>query len=161
VQPDPATGQDERKQIEKTLEELLAACLSSRRTAAQLVPAIAALASPQRTFVLRWVRVVAQSNAELAYQFAAAAPRALGLLGERGTEAWLIAAMDVFDRESVHAARTALRDPARFTPTGTDPAHALRLSDVTRILEMFVCGLSGRVLHVAPGGVPGTDTQTV
>ncbi len=102
------TRQDVRLQIEKLLEELLAACLSSRRTAAQLVPEIAALARPHREFVLHWVRVVAQSNVELAYQFAAAVPRALALLGERGTEAWVIAAMDAFDRESTYAAGAAL-----------------------------------------------------
>jgi len=157
----PASEQLGTRQIEARLEELLEACLSSRRTAAQLVPAIAALASPQRDFVLRWVRVVAQRNAELAYQFAAAVPRALSVLGERGTEAWLIAAMDVLDRESMYAASAALNDLTRFTRNLPEPSHALRLSDVTRVLEMFVCGLAGRTLRVAPDEAPWTDTQTV
>jgi nitric oxide reductase NorD protein len=158
---DAVTGQDERKQIEDILEELLAACLSSRRTAARIVPAIAALARPQQEFVLHWVRVVAQSNAELAYQFAAAVPRALALLGARGTETWLIAVLDVFDREGSYAAGAALKDLARFERSWTEPSRALRLSDVTGVLEMFVCGLAGRALRVVPDEAPWTDTQTV
>jgi nitric oxide reductase NorD protein len=158
---DPQTGQLGSHEVEERLAELLEACLSSRRTAAQLVPAIASLARPQQEFVLHWVRVVAQSSAELAYQFAAAVPRALALLGERGTEAWLIAALDVLDRESIYAARATLKDLTRFARAWTEQADALRLVDVARVLELFLCGLSGRALRVAPGEAPWTDTQTV
>jgi len=157
----PATSPLRAEQVEARLEALLEACLSSRRTAAQLVPEIAGLARPQQDFVLHWVRVVAQSSVELAYQFAAAVPRALALLGERGTEAWLIAAMDIFDCESMHAASAALKSPARFARTWTEHAHTLRLTDVVRVLELFLCGLSGRALRVAPDEPPWTDTQTI
>ncbi|MCG6876946.1 MAG: nitric oxide reductase activation protein [Betaproteobacteria bacterium] len=158
---DLATALFGSHEVEERLEELLAACLSSRRTAAQLVPGIAALARPQQEFVLHWVRVVAQSSAELAYRFAVAVPRALALLGERGTEAWLIAAMDIFDRESMYSASAALKDPARFARSWTEHARALRLTEVMRVLELFLCGLSGRVLRVVPDEAPWTDTQTV
>lgn len=157
----PATPPFGSHEIEERLEELLEACLSSRRTAAQLVPEIAALARPQQEFVLHWVRVVAQSSAELAYQFAATVPRALALLGERGTEAWLIAAMDVFDRESMYSASATLKDLTRFARTWTEHAHALQLAEVVRVLELFLCGLAGRALRVAPDEAPWTDTQTV
>jgi nitric oxide reductase NorD protein len=149
------------EQVEDRLRALLEPCLSSRRTAAQLVPGIATLARPEQEFVLHWVRVLAQSSAELAYQFAAAVPRALALLGERGTEAWLMAAMDVFDRESRYAASAALKDPARFARTWSDRSHTLRLADTVRVLELFLCGLAGRALSVAPDEAPWTDTQTV
>ncbi len=158
---DPATAPIGAKEVEACLEELLEACLSSRRTAAQLVPAIAALAPPQQDFLLHWVRVVAQESAELAYQFAAAGPRAFALLGERGTEAWLIAALDAFDRESMSAASATLKDLTRFARAWSEQADALRLADVTRVLELFLCGLSGRALRVAPDAAPWTDTQTV
>jgi nitric oxide reductase NorD protein len=161
VPRDPATESSGPNPIEDRLEELLEACLSSRRTVAQLVPEIAALARPEQEFVLHWVRVVAQSSAELAYQFAAAVPRALALLGERGTEAWLIAAMDAFDRASMGAASAALKDPARFARSRADQPQALRLAECARVLELFLRGLSGRTLRVAPDEVPWTDTQTV
>jgi nitric oxide reductase NorD protein len=149
------------EEVEDRLKVLLEACLSSRRTAAQLVPEIAALARPEQEFVLHWVHVLAQSSAELAYQFAAAVPRALALLGERGTEAWLIAAMDMFDRESMYAASATLKDLARFARTWSDHSHTLRLADTARVIELFLCGLSGRALRVAPDESPWTDTQTV
>ena len=48
--------------LEDRLEELLEACLSSRRTAASLVPEIAVLPRAQQDFVLHWVAVVARST---------------------------------------------------------------------------------------------------
>jgi len=158
---EPATPPLAPDQVEDHLAELLEACLSSRRTAAQLVPEIARLARPQQDFVLRWVQVVARSSAELAYQFAAAAPRALALLGDRGTERWLVAAMDVLDRQSTHAASVTLRDLPRFAQAWPEHARALRLVEVTRVLELYLCGLAGRALRVAPDTTPWTDTQTV
>jgi nitric oxide reductase NorD protein len=156
---DPPLRPDE---IGARLDALLESCLSSRRTSAQLVPGIAALVRPQQEFVLHWLRVMVQSSsAELAYQVAAAVPRALALLGERGTEAWLIAAMDVFDHESMHAASATLKDLTHFARTWSDQAHAARLPDSARVLELFLCGLSGRTLRVASDDAPWTDTQTV
>ncbi len=52
-------------------------------------------------------------------------------------------------------------DLTRFTRSWAEQSHALRLSDVTRVLEMFACGLAGRALRVAPDEAPWTDTQTV
>jgi len=161
VIPQSTAGPLEPAEIEARLAALLEACLSSRRTAAQLVPGIAGLARPQQDFVLHWLRVVAQASAELAYQFAAAVPRALALLGERGTEAWLVAALDAFDRESMHAASASLGDLARFARAWTEDANAVRLADVMRVLELFLRGLAGRTLRVAPDEAPWTDTQTV
>lgn len=147
--------------LEDRLEELLEACLSSRRTAAALVPGIAALERGAQDFVLHWVGVVARSSAELAYQFAAAAPRALALLGERGAEAWLVEAMDVFDHGSMYAASATLKDLSGFARAWGAQAEAARFDDVARILELFLCGLAGRRLRVAAGDEPWTDTETV
>ncbi|MCX7891159.1 MAG: hypothetical protein N2544_02160 [Burkholderiales bacterium] len=148
-------------ELEDRLEELLEACLSSRRTAASLAPGIAELARSEQAFVLHWAGVVARSSAELAYQFAALAPRALALVGERGAQAWLLRAMDVFDRETMYAASAALKDLPRFAQEWASASHAVRLEDAARVLELFLCGLSGRPLAVAADGEPWTDTQTV
>jgi len=147
--------------IEDRLEEVLEACLSSRRTAASLAPDIAALPRVQQDFVLQWAIVVAQSSAELAYQFVSLAPQALALLGEHGAEAWLIAAMDVFDRDSMYAASAALKDLPRFARGWSEQAQAVPLDETARVLELFLCGLSGRSLRIEPGDAPWTDTQTV
>jgi len=147
--------------LEDRLEDLLEACLSSRRTAAALVPALAALPRAQQDFVLHWVAVVARSSAELAYQFAAAAPRALAILGVHGAEAWLVEAMDVFDRESMYAASAALKDLPRFARAWDARARAARYDESARVLELFLCGLAGRRLRVDAADEPWTDTETV
>jgi len=148
-------------ELEERLEDLLEACLSSRRTAAALVPGLAALERGQQDFVLHWAGVVARSSAELAYQFAAAAPRALAVLGERGAEAWLVQAMDVYDHGSMYAASAALKDLTGFVRSWDAQADAVRFEDAGRVLELFLWGLSGRRLRVAAADEPWTDTETV
>ena len=64
-------------ELEAALDELLDAVLSSRRTATHLAQEIAALPRAEQDFVLHWVSVIARTNAEMAFQFAAAAPHAL------------------------------------------------------------------------------------
>jgi len=61
--------------LEDRLDDLLDAVLSSRRTATRLAEGIAPLPRDQQDFVLHWVAVIARTNPEMAYQFAAAAPQ--------------------------------------------------------------------------------------
>ena len=58
-------------EIEEKLDEFLDPVLSSRRTAGGLARALAAFERSQQDFVTRWVDIIAKTNAEMAYQFAA------------------------------------------------------------------------------------------
>jgi nitric oxide reductase NorD protein len=105
-------------ELGKRLDYLLGPVLSSRRTATPLAQALAALDRRQQDFVLHWVEVIDRSNYELAYQFAAAAPAALDHLGAASAEAWVIHAMDAYDREGLFrgSERKAMPQPSSNTP---------------------------------------------
>ncbi len=150
-----------RAALEERLEEQLNPVLTSRRTAAGLAAALASLGVEQQDFVLHWVTVVAKCNAELAYQFAALAPQALALLGPEGTEEWLIGAMDVYDRQGLYPASATLKALPSFVERHRSRERCARLEEVAPVLELFLCGLSGRRLRVAAAEVATTDTETV
>ncbi len=66
--------------LEDRLDEILDPVLSSRRTATRLAETIAPLARDLQDFTLHWTAVIARTNPEMAYQFAAAAPQGLARL---------------------------------------------------------------------------------
>ena len=89
----------EADELEKRLDESLDPVLSSRRTAQPLAARFAALTREQQDFGLKWVGIIARTSGELAYQFAAVAPDVLPSIDAATAEAWIIHAMDAFDRE--------------------------------------------------------------
>lgn len=147
--------------LEEHLDELLNPVLSSRRTAAGIAQALVSLPRERQRFVLHWVAVVAKSNAELAYQFAALAPQALEWLGEAGFKEWLLGAMDVYDKQGLYPASATLKALPSFAERYRCRDQGVQLEQVASVLELFLCGLSGRRLKIEPAEVAYTDTETV
>jgi len=148
-------------ELEERLDVPLDPVLSSRRTAAALARALAGFARPRQEWVLDWVQVMARSNAELAYQFAANVPRALELMEQAGAEEWLLAAMDVFDTTGLYAAIAVLQGVDGYAESAQARRTGVAFEDVAASLELFVHGLSGRRLKLEPGRCACTDTETL
>ena len=148
-------------EIEERVEELVGAVLSSRRTATGLAGELALQTRAVQEFTLHWTAIIARSSPELAYQFAALAPAAITSLGVAGAEQWLIAAMDVFDREGLYRAAATLKDLQGFIVRCREQAGAVAFEEAAPVLEHFLTGLSGRPMRLAPDDAAWTDTETV
>ena len=148
-------------EIEERLDEFLDPVLSSRRTAVEPARLLADFDRARQEFVLRWVGIIARSNAEMAYQFASHVPRALGLMDEAGIEAWIIHFMDVYDKTGLYPAAQALQALDAYTQALNQKATGLPLDQVLGILETFVRGLNGRAMKIAAGQEIYTDTETL
>jgi nitric oxide reductase NorD protein len=147
--------------IEEKLDEYLDAVLSSRRSAHGLAYALAQFARPQQAFVLRWVDIIAKTNAELAYQFARRTPDALKTLDTSGIEDWVIRAMDVYDSNGLYPAVAALDELSQYTQELRARVNGVRFDDVAGVIQLFLQGLSGRELRLKAGEEVYTDTQTL
>lgn len=147
-------------ELGKRLDYLLGPVLSSRRTAAPLAQALAARDRRQQDFVLHWIEVIDRSNYELAYQFAAAAPAALDRLGTASAEAWIIHALDAYDRDGLFRGSEAFRQFELFRRQAAD-SHAATFAEYAPALELFVCGLAGRRLRLEAADDAKTDTETL
>lgn len=154
---DPLSAQE----LEERLDELLDAVLSIRRSAAGLARGLASLDVPQQGFALHWVEVVAKTNPEMAYQFADCVPRAFALLDFQGVEAWVITAMDVYDKRGMYPAIAALKEIDQFAERRQENERGVEFGEVSAILELFVRGLSGRQLKMAPAKETYTDTENL
>lgn len=145
--------------LEHRLDYLLNPVLSTRRTAAPLAQALATAERADQEFTLRWVEIISRTNHELAYQFAAAAPTALQRLDAERAEAWIIHAMDTYDRDGLHLGCEVFRHPAAYTTR--DDARGVALESVAPVLTRYVCGLSGRRLNIESAPAAWTDTETL
>jgi nitric oxide reductase NorD protein len=150
------------EQLEERLEEHVDAVLSSRRTAAGPARQLADFSRVRQEFVLRWVDVLARTNAEMAFQFATHAATALrSIVDEPSIEAWVIDAVDVFDKKGLSAGIAALRAVDEFARNLERMRSGLALEDVRGVLERYLRGLSGRSLHVDAANRTYTDTETL
>ena len=146
-------------ELDKRLDYLLNPVLSTRRTAAPLAHALATLDRSLQDFTLHWVEVIGRTNYEMAYQFAAAAPAAMAALDREAAEAWIIQAMDSYDYEGLHHGTLAFKNFRTFITHAN--AHQAVYDDVAPVLELFVCGLSGRRMKFDSAPVAWTDTDTL
>jgi nitric oxide reductase NorD protein len=149
-----------REEIEARLDRLLDPVLSSRRTAAPLAEGAALLDPTRQTFLLHWATVVARTNIELAFQFVAAAPSKLPALDPDTAEEWIVSAMDVYDRDGLHAATQVFATAPFADPTALNP-HVVKLEEIANFLRLFVNGLAGRHMRIEPAPYSYTDTETL
>ncbi len=148
-------------ELEARLDESLDPVLSSRRTAAPLARALAGFSRERQDFTLRWVDIIAKTNSEMAYQFAARAPEAFRLMTPATMEAWIIHAMDVYDNEGLYPGCSAFAQVESFATEAAEAAHCVTLEENLHVLELFVQGLAGRPLKLEAAADVCTDTATL
>ncbi len=146
--------------LEARLDRILEVEFSYRNTA---IPAgrIAALDPARQAYIMEWVRRIASTNIELAYQYACRAAEALAALEPEQVEAWALQAMDTYDQEGLHAALAIMRDLEGFVAYSRELAVGAVLQREQGVLLGFLHGLSGRRLRLAPDAHAYTDTETL
>ncbi len=145
-------------ELEDWLDEELDAALSLRRTSHAAALALASLGRDQQDFARHWITIVAKTNPELAFHFANRAADGLKRMNPDDTEAWIIQAMDVYDKMGLYPAIAALGAVEAFATARAERARAATLEDVGPMLELFLQALSGRRLRLENGEHAFTDT---
>ncbi|MBI3547099.1 MAG: nitric oxide reductase activation protein [Gammaproteobacteria bacterium] len=148
-------------ELEVKLDEALDPVLSSRRTATALAQALAEFERTQQDFALRWVDIIAKTNAEMAYQFTARAPEAFRLMPLPAIEEWIIHAMDVYDKQGLYPGCSTFSQVQSFAAEAAKAARGVTLEEIQHVLELFVQGLSGRALKLEAAEQSYTDTANI
>jgi len=165
----PLTAQE----IEEKIDESLDPVLSTRRSAREPAQALTGFTRAQQEFVLRWVDIIAKTNAVMGYQFAVRAPDGLRRMDLDDMEQWIVHAMDVYDNDGLSPASKVIHEVEQFATGLKDKTAGIGIEDVAGVLELFVQGLSGRALKLESGeaqdpahgehaaGTPWTDSATL
>lgn len=128
---------------------------------AALEQALARLDAGQRAFVERWRQIIARSDDEVARLFVQRAPQAFALMDSDGVEAWLLTALEQFDRRGLGWAVAVLDGVERYARERAEQARRLPLSEIRSRLSRLVMGLGGRELAIEAGETPYTDSETI
>jgi len=147
--------------LEALIAPLLVEVLSRSRSLAPLIDTLVPLAQQQQARLLHWIEVISRTNAELAYQFATFAPRALNKMTLPEIDEWVLQAMNIYDHQGLYAATNELKQVDRYIRERHLRKQSLNLDSVSKVLEGFVQGLSGRRLAIEPDDGPWTDTETI
>ena len=131
-------------ELESSLEDSLDAVLSSRRTVSAPARELAELDDAEQRFALKWLDVGCASNAELGYHFITRAAGALSRLPLADAEAWVVEALDVYDRQGLFPATAALSDLDAFLAARATRERGVNLDTQRGFIERFLRGLSGR-----------------
>lgn len=150
----------DEEQIREQLDDFLEVEFSFRNTA-PIVERLKFLDAPRQRFVLDWVGRIASTHIEIAYQFAEQSQKAMGLMDDHMIEAWVLQAMDVYDRQGLHSALKVIQQMDLFVRQGRERASGAVYEEQIGILLPFVQGLSGRKLQLAQGDHLFTDTETI
>jgi nitric oxide reductase NorD protein len=146
--------------ITQLLEGLLEADFSFRKvgpTATEL----AALPESDQDFLLDWVKRIASTNLEVAWQFARRAPALIGRMDRRLMEAWAVGACDTYDVKGLRPALQVLEEADHYGERQLEMTAGVLFEDVAGVLGNFVRGLSGRRLRVEQGESLHTDTEKI
>ncbi|MCW8932961.1 MAG: VWA domain-containing protein [Gammaproteobacteria bacterium] len=149
--------------MEEQLDQFLDPVLSFRRSAAGPAKQMSALNAKEQQFGLHWVGVIASTNAEMAYQYAAHFSDAVIFLQHDldAVENWTIEAMSAFDERGLQLCIKILHNTKEFSENYFKKQNGIVLEDIKKLLTTFVCGLNGRALKVEPGQYTCTDTETI
>jgi len=147
-------------QIEESLETWLEIDLTFLHVDG-LAAEISTLRRNEQDFLLNWIRRIATTNIEIAYQFARRATRIVMHTEQRLVEAWALHAMDSYDRVGLRLALQVIQEVERFMQLSHARASGAIFEDIRGILLNFVRGLSGRPLKLEEGDAVYTDSETL
>ncbi|MEJ2456149.1 MAG: nitric oxide reductase activation protein [Candidatus Thiodiazotropha sp.] len=150
----------DEEEIRHRLDDALEVEFSFRNTA-PIIARLRFLEASRQRFVLDWVSRIASTHIEIAYQFAEQSQKAMRLMDDPMIEAWVLQAMDVYDREGLHSALKVVQQIDLFVRQGRERASGAVYDEQAGILLPFVQGLSGRKLKLAQGDHVFTDTETI
>ena len=122
---------------------------------------LASLDAESQFFILDWIRRIASTNIEIAYQFCEQSERALQLMDAHMIEAWALNALHVYDQFGLHPALKAIREIELFVQQGRERASGCVFEEEIGVLLPIAHGLSGRRMKVELGDYAYTDSEVI
>jgi nitric oxide reductase NorD protein len=148
------------KQLEMLLDHYFEVEFTFRNTRG-IAEKLVTLPAAQQNFILDWIKRIASTHIEIAYQFAEQGQRALELMDEPMIEAWILRAMDLYDRSGLYAALQVIQQMELFVQQGRERASRALFEEEVGVLLPFLQGLVGRKLKLEQGDQLYTDGNVI
>ncbi len=148
------------KEIIRLLDDYLDVEFSFLKTE-QHAHTLADLVHAEQIYLLDWVKHIASTNIQLAWQFIEQAVPLLDNMDREIIANWALHAMDVYDQSGLHSALAVIHDVHNFIQTSHERRIGASFTEHSNILLHFIHGLSGRKLELKEAEEIFTDTETL
>ncbi|MEM7401226.1 MAG: VWA domain-containing protein [Pseudomonadota bacterium] len=149
------------RELQLRMELLVEPVLSVQNSVFEPAKELASFAKVDQDRFLHSVDEICKTSVELAFNFCQSAPKSLQLVDEEQWNEWIIFIIDIYKQNGLNKSVEAICNVEQYVQSLSHAPNSIALADVSRILESFVTGLSGRYLSVDVSGEYFTDTETI
>ncbi len=143
------------------LEAQVEMVLSVRRSVDEPARYLSGCERVQQERFLDAVAYISQETVELAYNFCVFGLRSLAVLQAGEWQGWLQHLLATYDQGGTLAAIVAMQQVDDYATTLRARRSDVTLGTIATQLELFIHGLNGRALALAPAEEVYTDTETI
>ena len=149
------------RELQLRMELIVDQMISSQRSVFKPAERLAVYSKIDQDRFLESVEQISKTSVELAFNFCQFAPESLQIIDETHWNDWVTRILQAYEEKGVDGAVRTIKDVDSFVHSFTQSPGSVYLEKVSRILECFVTGLSGRKLEILPGETFYTDTQVI
>lgn len=149
------------RELQLRMELLVNQALSSRRSVFEPAKILAGFAKVDQDRFLNSVEILCKTSVEIAFNFCQFAPRSLQLVDEENWDDWIANLLEIYNEKGLDDYIKAINHVNDYVQSLRHAPTTVTLDEVTRILESFVIGLSGRYLGIEASEVFYTDTESI
>ena len=135
--------------------------LSTRRSVFEPAKELAGFAKVDQDRFLNSIEKLCNTNVELAFNFCQLAPKSLQLVDEEDWDGWIEKLLTIHNEKGLDDCINTMRNVEDYIQSLSLAPSTVSLNEVSRILESFVIGLSGRYLGIEVSDVFYTDTESI
>ena len=149
------------RELQLRMELLVEPVLSAQNSVFEAAKQLASFAKVDQDRFLNSVDELCNTDIELALNFCQFAPNSLQLVDEEQWNEWIIHVRDIYKLKGLKDSIDAICNVEQYIQSLSHAPNGVALADVSRVLESFVTGLSGRYLSVEISDEIFTDTESI
>jgi len=149
------------RELQLRMELLVEPVLSANNSVFDAAKQLATFAKVDQDRFLSSVEKISNSNIELGFNFCQFAPPSLQIVDEENWDDWIKLILKTHSKNDLHAATSTMQNVEGYVRSLSHAPSSVSLNEISRVLESFVIGLSGRYLGIEASDEFFTDTESI
>lgn len=149
------------RELQLRMELLVEPVLTVQRSVFEPAKALAGFAKVDQDRFLHSVDNICNTSIELGFSFCQYAPQSLQLVDEDNWDVWVTTLLETYNEKGLDSCIDQMQNVDKYVQSLSHAPSTVPLEEVSRILESFVIGLSGRYLGIEASEDLYTDTELI
>ncbi len=149
------------RELQLRMELLVEPVLSVQNSVFEPAKELAGSAKVDQDRFLNTIEKICNTSIELGFSFCQFGPQSLKLVDEENWDDWIANLLTIYDKNGMDDCINTMRNVESYVTSLSLAPSSVALNEVSRILESFVMGLSGRYLGIEANDELYTDTELI